>query len=116
MKYWTSREFYSNNIQIERKSDSMNIEKMTAKQLAKEIIARKVAIKENEEFVKKGLEELRNRNIEDITTSLGMIYSIEESTKIQMNQTKLKEFLGDKIKDFQNEITIAKHYAIKPNR
>lgn len=94
----------------------MNIEKMTAKQLAKEIIARKIAIKENEDFVKKGLEELRNRGVEDITTTLGMIYSIGESTKIQMNQAKLKEFLGDRIKEFQNEVVIAKHYAIKPNK
>lgn len=94
----------------------MDIKKLTAKQLAKEIIARKVAIKENEDFVKKGLEELRNRGVEDITTTLGMIYSIEESTKIQMNQPKLKEFLGDRIKEFQNEVIVAKHYAIKPNK
>ncbi len=94
----------------------MDLNNMTSKQLAKEIIARKIAIKENEEFIKKGLEELRNRNIEDITTKIGMIYSVEESTKLQMNTKKIKEFLGDKIEEFQDKILVAKHYAIKPSK
>ena len=94
----------------------MNIKGMTSKQLAKEIIARKVAIKENEEFVKKGLEELRNRNVEDITTTLGMIYSIEESYKTTFDTKKLQDFLGDKVQEFQQTTIVKKHYAIKPNR
>ena len=94
----------------------MDLSNMTSKQLAKEIIARKIAIKENTEFVKKGLEELRNRNIEDITTTNGMIYSVEESTKLQANIERIKQHLGEKFADFQDKITIAKHYAIKPNR
>ena len=71
----------------------MNIEKMTSKQLATEILARKIANKENELFIKKGLEELRNRKVNDIVCKYGMIYSVDESQKKQVNQAKINEFL-----------------------
>lgn len=94
----------------------MDLTKLSDKQLAKEIIAKKVENRKNDEFIKMGLEELRNRGIEDITTRNGMIYSVEESTKEQTDIKGIKYYLGEKIKEFQTRITIPKHYAIKPSK
>lgn len=97
--------------------DSMNIETMTSKQLATEILKRKIANKENELFIKKGLEELRTRKVNDIVCKNGMIYSVSESQKKQVNQAKVNEFLeqfGKTIKEFEDTIMVAEHYCIKP--
>lgn len=92
----------------------MDLKKMTDKQLAKEIIAKKIENKKNDMFIKEGLEELRNRGIQDITTRNGMIYSVAESVKNVLDNEKIKVFLGKKIKDFQTTKIVEEHYAVKP--
>lgn len=91
---------------------------MTSKQLAKEIIKRKVENKINEEYIKLGFEELRNRGVNDITTQAGMIYSVDQSVRRKLNDSKINTFLGahgKQLSDFQDEIVVEQHYVIKPN-
>lgn len=96
----------------------MNIKELSSKQLAKEIIAKKVANKLNEDFIKEGLEELRNRGVNDITTQIGMIYSVDGSVRKQLNNTKINTYLaahGKTLDEFKDEVVVEPHYAIKPS-